>query len=353
MAGFRDLFHNGGNIRDIFSSILDYFGMYMDRLVDASMSEGEKERMTSEYDLKEKFYQAHESMPAKVAEYQDAGLNPMLIAGSGPVAASTAPSASGASAPAMNELFSAILNYKLGQRKLDIEEQLLPYRQGELGTRSGLNIARANEINTLLPERVENLRENTNLLIERAVSEQYNQDLMAAGITQKEAEAALLVRQEAILAIDEKNRQRFLDIDMDLKSAQARMARAAASRDFAEVARIQQETANLQVEHDNLLKEGVGIVLNNGKLAHEFSILGKEDLNTDKRIKQENAQRVVGMVTDSIDSVVGIVSGVSGVASAGAALRTAAASSRRARAYEEDVYHRIQRDNERALRGRK
>ena len=249
MSAFRDLLHNNSSISDVFSTIFDYFAMYMDRLVDAEMSDGEKQRMTSEYDLKEKFYQAHESMPAKVAEYQEAGLNPMLLSNSGPVSASTAPAASGASAPSLTDLFSTILNYKLGQRKLDIEEQLLPYRQNELGTRSGLNEARTNEINTLLPERVENLRENTNLLIERAVSEEYNQDLMAVGITQKEAEAALLVRQEAILAIDEKNRQRFLDIDMDLKAAQARMARAAASRDFAEVARIQQETANLQVSH--------------------------------------------------------------------------------------------------------
>lgn len=104
---------------------------------------------------------------------------------------------------------------------------------------------------------------------------------------------------------------------MDLKSATA-------SRNRVEARYLEQQITNLITENDNMLKEGIGIVLENGKLAHEFDILGKEAANTDKRIRQENAARVIHMVTDCVDSAVGVVGAASGVGGAMATMSRAA-----------------------------
>lgn len=327
-------------INDMFGAFAGIFDNMMKSVFKSDITDQDKAGIDYAVKAQEESFLRTQSMPALVAQYKEAGVNPMMLAGQG---VGSVPSASNANTNNqgldVGKMIESLLGYKNESRRLDLQEQLLPYQQDALSAQAGLSNTRANEINTLLPERVENLRQNTNLLIERCFTEQGQQALAAAGVTQKEAEAALLIRQEAILAIDEKNRQRFLEIEMDLKQANARMARAASARDFAEVARISQETRNLQVEHDNLLKEGVGIALNNGKLAHEFNIVAKEDANTETRLKQENAQRVVGMVCDGINTVVGVVGAATGVGNMTAALKSAAASESRASTYESNSHY--------------
>lgn len=259
--------------------------------------------------------------------YEAIGMNKMAMAGTQPGA--TSASVPQASAPSGGapfnpvDLLGTILNYKLGQRKLDIEEDLLPYRQDELGSRAGLNVVRAWEIQTLLPSKVENLDASTELFREKINTEQTQQALNRSGISRNQADALVSIRQAAILAIDEKNRQSFLDSEIALNKANERLAKASASRNLAEVRKITQEIENLQVEHDNLLKEGVNLVLEGGKLAHEFTIVGAEAGNVDTKIKQENAGRIVGMVCDGINTVTNVVAAGSGVASAAASVSRA------------------------------
>ena len=57
------------------------------------MTDDTKEEIDYTQQKKEEWYLAHESMPAKVAEYQKAGINPLMLSGN-PVSATPAPSAS-------------------------------------------------------------------------------------------------------------------------------------------------------------------------------------------------------------------------------------------------------------------
>lgn len=76
------------------------------------------------YDRQNEFYNNHLSMPAKVQEYQDAGLNPMALGGAG-VGATSAPQVSQAEGgSALVDVLGQLLNYKLKSRELDIQSRV-------------------------------------------------------------------------------------------------------------------------------------------------------------------------------------------------------------------------------------
>lgn len=78
------------------------------------------------YQRQNDFYNNHLSMPAKVEEYQDAGLNPMALGSSG-VGATSAPSVQAGETPSGESAFFGLLNtlldYKLKNRELDIADR--------------------------------------------------------------------------------------------------------------------------------------------------------------------------------------------------------------------------------------
>lgn len=72
------------------------------------------------YNRQNEYYENHLSMPAKVAEYQEAGLNPMGLAGAG-VGATSAPSVAQGETPAataMVDVLGMLLNYKLESKAI-------------------------------------------------------------------------------------------------------------------------------------------------------------------------------------------------------------------------------------------
>lgn len=298
-------------------------------------------------ELIENYFTPQAQIISQAKGYEAIGMNKMAMAGTQPGA--TSASAPQAAAPSGGvsfnpaDLLGTILNYKLGQRKLDIEEELLPFRQGELESRSELSLTRSMEIKTLLPSKVENLDASTALFREKINTEQTQQMLNAAGITQKMADSLVSLRQAAILAIDERNRQKFLDSEIALNKANERRAAAASARDRAAVLKIDEETKNLVEERNLMLKEGIRKTLENGQMAHEFTIIAAEAGNIDTKIKQENAGRVVDMVCDGINTVTGVVStAITGV-NASSLRQTAKASTSRAESYRMDVENRIRK----------
>lgn len=325
-------------------------GKIFDRAAGSGMSDAEKESSAlslrnqqelnqQEYDRKLDFYNRFESPLAQVLQYKNAGLNPMLL-GDGSIVSSSGGIGSAGSAPASTSagdpsifvsLLGTLLNFKAKQRQLDIENKAIDIQANRLPSEIHRNLgsgeasfARADEIRLLASKKAEQLDAQTSVYKEDLNLKKVQEELARADISKKEADAALSIRQEALLAIQEQYNDKYWentvllqDYEMDLKSATA-------SRNRVEARYLEQQITNLITENDNMLKEGIGIVLENGKLAHEFDILGKEAANTDKRIRQENAARVIHMVTDCVDSAVGVVGAASGVGGAMATMSRAA-----------------------------
>lgn len=76
------------------------------------------------YDRQNEFYENHIAMPAKVQEFQDAGLNPMALGGTGP-GATSAPAVQQGDTPASSgtNFLGMMLDYRLKSRELDIENR--------------------------------------------------------------------------------------------------------------------------------------------------------------------------------------------------------------------------------------
>ena len=84
-----------------------------------------------EYDRKIDFYERFESPEAQVRQYKEAGLNPMLLAGSGAGAAASGGVGSAGSAPAqsasMTDILGSILGFMFKKKQLDQEKSLREY----------------------------------------------------------------------------------------------------------------------------------------------------------------------------------------------------------------------------------
>lgn len=74
------------------------------------------------YQRQNQFYDEHISMPAKVREYQNAGLNPMALAGAG-VGATSAPQVNQGAPADASGLVASLLEYKSKMRELDIQDK--------------------------------------------------------------------------------------------------------------------------------------------------------------------------------------------------------------------------------------
>lgn len=292
-----------------------------------------------EYDRKLDFYNRFESPAAMVAQYKNAGLNTMMLAGGGASVSASGGIGSAGSAPADNSsptspdmvgVLNSLLNYKLQSRRLDIEEravQLDADRNPSVISRNlgsaEASYASAEEKRALVEKKAAQLDAQTEVFKDSLNTAKVERELKRAQISKAEADAALSIRQEALLAIQEKYSDKYWENTLDIQESQKALNAAATAKNYVECRYLEQQIENLQTENDNMLKEGIGIVLENGKLAHEFSIIGKEAANADKRIKQENAARVVGMVTDCVDSAVGVVGAASGVGMVGASISRA------------------------------
>lgn len=84
-----------------------------------------------EYDRKIDFFERFESPAAQVRQYKEAGLNPMLLAGSGAGAAASGGVGSAGSAPAqsssMVDFLGSILGFVFKKKQLDQEKSLREY----------------------------------------------------------------------------------------------------------------------------------------------------------------------------------------------------------------------------------
>lgn len=86
------------------------------------------------YQRQNEYYDNHLSMPAKVAEYEAAGLNPYGLAGAG-VGATSAPSVAQAQTPSADgavSVLTALLDYKAKMKQISVEEKRVGIEQEKL-----------------------------------------------------------------------------------------------------------------------------------------------------------------------------------------------------------------------------
>lgn len=302
----------------------------------SGMTDSEKETLDYQQDLKESFYNAHESMPAQVAQAQEAGLNPMTVFGNGAsVSSSSAPSAAGSGASGSPlDLLGMLLNFKVEQQKVNImKEQSDSVIQRNYGNAES-GFASAERTRSLVQSEIANLDARTATEKESLENKRVERELMKANISKAQASTLLDVKQTALLAQQEKFGDQYWQNVVQLQQLDAQYEQALISKNQVEIRMIEHQITNLQTANDNMIKEGVKISLESGKLKKEINLLGIDE-------KYASSEKVVGMVTDGIDSVSGIVSSVTGGAgkliggifSGLNGRRTAGASERRAGAF--------------------
>lgn len=347
---FRGLARGANSVMDSFGDLIDSIvGYYRkgigklskgaDNLFDSYTSSGmtDKEKETLDYSqqLKQEFFDKNESVPAQVQQYKDAGLNAMLIAGGGPsVSASSAPAPGSAGSGSPLDLLGMILNFAVQKQHVDNESALVEGR--DLYNRSGAarNDATTERIRALIGPEKAKFEAETNRLIASLDNMAVERKLNESKISVNQAEAAVKIQDAAIKAIEAKHADEYWENYLTLQFLQGQLSKSQISRNYIEMREIEQEITNLQTANDNMIKEGIGIVLKNGAMAHEFEILGVQSAHESANQWIDHAERVSGIVTDIVGTAADVYSSVTG-----RGMMRAAVS--RADTYRHDVLSRI------------
>lgn len=199
-----------------------------------------------EYDRKIDFYERFESPEAQVRQYKEAGLNPMLLAGSGAGASASggvgsAGSAGTAGSSGGNLLtaIASIAGIMNQQKALQIQEQDANTRLYDAETRRQQSVdymaylrsltrntdTRTDQLIELFPSTKLGVERQASYYLELCKSEAGRRALMASQVNINEAEEAIKWRQEAILAAQEDNADAYFKATAELQEAYADLAR--------------------------------------------------------------------------------------------------------------------------------
>lgn len=294
------------------------------------------------YDRQNEFYDNHMSMPAKVQEYQEAGLNPMGLAGGG-VGATSAPSVQQGATPtssAATEVLSALLNYKTNMAQIDVEKERnrimgenvtsqIEYRSEQKIYQQKLN----SYIDEMQSASLEKIQAENDLLRAQFDTEETKQALNRAGISLENAQAAL-VAQEA-LQKEFQNSPAYRQAELALQRAQANAQNASAAESYKNIKVMDKQIDVMDeqlhnVEADTALKwaqtaQGKQMLKNMGleEKQLKFMIDHQQGDLIWKRVEQ-----TVGMVKDvalGAGAVVAGATGLSGLTGAASAVSKTAA----------------------------
>lgn len=201
-----------------------------------------------EWERKQQFYEMYESPSAMVRQYKDAGLNPMLLGGSGAGASATggigsagsAPASTGAGDPsALFSLLSGVGNMMLRRKELDAD---IDVRKTEAQTHRMQAINYGNYLDALtrktgseadfleqtfgvrLTEKdldVKTKMQNLSYIEQLTSSEQVRQQLMSSGIRLNDASTAATLVQKGILEAQSKYSDQYFKAVADYQRAVA------------------------------------------------------------------------------------------------------------------------------------
>lgn len=261
------------------------------------------------YSRQNDFYDNHLSMPAKVQEFQDAGLNPYALAGSGP-GATSAPSVQKADGMSgMTDMLGTILNYKLQKENLGIqkddvaskirqrEEEIIYQQKVNEYYELGFNVS----IDKQLAE-IDKLKEELN-------TEKTIQALNEAGVTKAQADAYQAFTAGMLNSIDAETRDAWNKADIALK-------RASEARNYAEIDKI-------QVEKEEILSQTFLNYCMSDQAKKQIELMGI-DIDMKNFEKDHQKGNLIWQRVGTIGNIVGsVVSAASGVGIAASALKGA------------------------------
>lgn len=285
---------------DLLNSLFGEKGIYsnlFNKYLGTGMTEGdreaaylnhqfEQENMKAEQDWTEYFYNKYQSAPAQVAQYQEAGLNPMLLAGGAAGAsAATSPAASSSAAAGstqggdiLSSLMSSIfkakdleLQQQLGNRELDIKEALgekeLELKDKEVAAgvaksaaeTEGINIQNKN-LQELLDLQKGELTEKISFLGQQIETEPVKRALLAAEVGVQKARQSLITYQAQFAKAQAKYGDAYWSALVH--GSELMNEWQATTNDF------QRSLIKQQIDMNNA--QLTGMILNNGMLAKDF-----------------------------------------------------------------------------------
>lgn len=270
------------------------------------------------YDRQIEFYENYQSPQALVGQYKAAGLNPMLLAGSQPGASATSPSSGSASGPSgsggdLLGILEGFLNMSMRQsqfkQNLDMDKlrlgvdkykaeterlQAEAYRE-YLGSIVPLNEQTYRWNEERYPRELSQIDANTEYLRELSRTQDSIRRLNEAGISQRLADAALSMRQEALLSIKEKYADQYESAVASYSYYQSQLAK---TQSEFERRTLLKRIEIVEKSLENMTLEGVNMVLSNGVKAKEFQTFG-----------QANAREWVRTINGTLTAVGGLMAG--------------------------------------------
>lgn len=247
-----DSFTDG--IGDFFHYLLTSVRSYIAKVTGTAMTNAERQMAATslrnqqtlnqeEYDRKIDFYERFESPEAQVRQYKEAGLNPMLLAGSGAGAAASGGVGSAGSAPAqsvpMADILGSILGFMTKKKQLDQEKALREYENethrlqvDNYGAYLAALTAGQEQKNSVFFEAfgvdmqgkeadIKAKEAQANYLNEVAGSEVVRRALMESGIRLNDSVTAINVIQKAVIKAQEKYSDRYFKAIAEISEAQA------------------------------------------------------------------------------------------------------------------------------------
>lgn len=282
------------------------------------------------YARQNQFYDAHMSMPAKVKEYQDAGLNPMALAGAG-VGATSAPSvpqAEGAGID-MGGILQSLLGYKTQMAAIEVDKERVQAQKDDIASRieyraeQRLYQQKVNEwFDTNQTVNIQSQLTNIQKGLEEINTEKTKQALNMAGVSETQARACLEMQQALYTAFENSPEYRANTLALQ---------RARANADNANAAHAYEDIKNLAVQRDKIQSE---IALNyvSSDIGRQQCInLGLNQQQIEFAIKHQKGDLVfqrINQVTSSLRDVGVAAAGIASAATGTAGLMQSLASSR-------------------------
>lgn len=246
------------------------------------------------YDRQNEFYDNHLSMPAKVQEYQAAGLNPMALAGSGP-GATSAPSVQAAQSPdvsGLTEVLGSLLNYKARMKDIEVREKGIDAMVAERAERT-IQLHKINE--WFDANQMANLGK-----IEAETTRAFAQ------ASTEEQKSALLYQQAVAEYIRNQYADAYEQSILKLREAEVAYKNSATAENYARVTEINQHV-------QNMVLEGALIVAQTKNMDQVTKNLGiREDMlkfNKD-RLRADKTWQRIGQTISAVSGVTGSVANI-------------------------------------------
>lgn len=279
---------------EFYDAVSMFFGSWLKKVTGSGMTDAEKElALTSlsnqqilnqqEYDRKIDFYERFESPAAQVRQYKEAGLNPMLLAGSGAGAAASGGVGSAGSAPAqsssMADILGSLLGFMTKKKQLDQEKALRMYENetqrlqvNNYGAYLAALTTGQEQKNSVFFEAfgvdmqgkeadIKAKEAQANYLNEVAGSEVVRRALMESGIRLNDSVTAINEIQKAVIKAQEKYSDSYFKAIAEISEAQATVAGIEASVEskLAEKGKEYQYHARVAECADMIFKAGMDL----------------------------------------------------------------------------------------------